>query len=422
MLGFYSRTNWPDATATYLDPVTGSTKSTSSTGGGGPIVPIKQDKSGPKNKEEPLYDGDTPEYNTKKMPAIPSKTGTTSKPTNTPASSGAVALDSTLDPKRVALIIETRPSLLLPALLTQFITTLPPQWVVRMVGSTEAFSVVQESFSLSRYIKSGKLNLTEIPDSYPVSNNEDLSATLTNLTFYSEFLAPAEWLLVFQTDSIICSASNQSLDDWVDKNYTWVGAPWNMDVRGGNGGLSLRNVPAIIEVLKNETRKANDPDWEDRWLCDRLKNNAPAEEGIKFSVESIYYERPLGYHLRGSGKLVDPNIWGNATRKRQIFKYCPETKLLLGNMNLEPASDKDDEKNENDAKGSAVSDVFKAAASEVIDAKTRTGTEAPAVTAAPKPESKEKGKHTGAHTGAGTGTLTEMVGPQETDRWADGKS
>jgi hypothetical protein len=266
--------------------------------------------------------------------------------------------------------------------------------------------MVTQSSSLARHIESGKLVLTPIPDIYPVSSNEDLSATLTNLTFYSEFLAPAEWVLMFQTDSMICSASEQNLDDWVDKGYSWVGAPWYMEVSGGNGGLSLRHIPSIVKVLKNDTRKAG-AEWEDRWLCDRLPNTAPANISQKFSVESIYYERPLGYHLRGSGKLIDPRIWGNKTRKRQIFRYCPETKIILGNMGLESPSEKEDEKNENDANASALDALFKGIATKILD---ENGKQAPE-TQAPAPV-----------TSVAVATETAASAPPEptkTDRWDD---
>ncbi|OBT99147.1 hypothetical protein VE01_02565 [Pseudogymnoascus verrucosus] len=284
---------------------------------------------------EPLYSGS--EYDTEHMPKIPETPHT---------GQGAATVAPGLDPKRIALIIETRPTNVLPPLLTHFIATLPPAWVVKLVGSQEAFAVVHKSYSLKQHIASKKLQLQELPSYYPVDSSESISQTLTNVTFYSEFLAPAEWALFFQTDSIICSASEQNIDDWVAKGYDWTGAPWNGDVPGGNGGLSLRHIPPIIEVLKKDSREPGHRQWEDTWVCERLKNAAPAQEEKYFSVESLYVERPLGYHIRGSGKLQDPIVWGNATRRRQIFDYCPETKILLGNMKMMSMDDAADLKKE----------------------------------------------------------------------------
>ena len=389
VLGFYSRRRWPEDETIILDVPFGP-KHTD--------IPVKSDLSY-KKPEETLYNDDVPEYDPENMPAIPSIVGETKKPTSSPLVE--------LDPTRVALIIETRPQSILPAVLAQFIMNVPPAWPVHLVGSEEAFSVVKLSASMARHIRSGKLVLIEIPDFYPVNSSEALSQTLTNLTFYSEFLQPAEWVLFFQTDSMICSASEQSLDDWVEKGYSWVGAPWNFDVSGGNGGLSLRHIPSIVKVLQNGTRKANSSEWEDRWLCDRLTNIAPAPIAQTFSVESMYYERPLGYHLRGSGRLIDPEIWANGTRKRQIFRYCPETKIILGNMKLEPASEKEDEENDLDANASALNALFKGIATKIMD---KNGTHPPE-TDAPEPAIV-----------AATETTESAPGPTETDRWADNKA
>lgn len=331
-------------------------------------------------KVEPLYSGS--EYDTEHMPKIPE--------TKQTGEAAAAAVASGLDPSRIALIIETRPTNVLPALLSHFVATLPPAWVVKLVGSQEAFSIVHKSHSLKQHIASKKLQLQELPPYYPVDSSESISQTLTNVTFYSEFLAPAEWALFFQTDSIICSASEQNIDDWVAKGYDWTGAPWNGDVPGGNGGLSLRHIPPIIEVLKNDAREPGHRQWEDTWVCERLKNAAPAQEEIHFSVESLYVERPLGYHIRGSGKLQDPVVWGNATRRRQIFDYCPETKILLGNMGMEPMTDAENRKKEQEADAKKAKEDAEKAAKETGNAAKAAEPEKPNTEEKVKAEEKPK--------------------------------
>jgi hypothetical protein len=394
VLGFYSGRQWPEDAATILD-ITSGQKHTD--------IPIKSDIShekpeGPEGPEEPLYGGKVPAYDTENMPAKPSIVEATKKPISSPL--------TTLDLTRVAVIIETRPQPVLPAVLAQFIMNVPPAWPVRLIGSQEAFSIVTLSSSMARHIKSGKLVLTELPDFYPVHDSEALSQTLTNLTFYSELLRPAEWILFFQTDSMICSASEQSLDDWVEKGYTWVGAPWNMNVIGGNGGFSLRHVPSIVKVLQKGTREPGYFLWEDRWLCDQLTNIAPAQVSRTFSVESEYYERPLGYHLRGSGKFLDPQVWKNATRKRQILEYCPETKIILEGEGLEPVSEEKKEKHL-DANASALGMSSKGIATTTKDENGKQPPETKAPTSA---------------TVTATETTESAPGPTKTDRSADTKA
>lgn len=238
-----------------------------------------------------------------------------------------------LDPTRVALLIETRPIPLLPPLLTHFMSVIPPSWTFRFLGSAEAISLLNSSSTIRGHINSGKLLMTPLPAQYIVDSGESISATLTDITFYRDLLAPAEWLLMFQTDSMVCSAAEMSLDDWVSAGYSWLGAPWNLGVRGGNGGLSLRHVPPIISILEGDAREANDV-FEDRWLCDRLQlrddTNMPYPNVTKqFAVESVWAEKPFGYHLRGSGRLVDASIWGDPKQKKAILEYCPEVKMIL---------------------------------------------------------------------------------------------
>ena len=270
--------------------------------------------------------------------AVPAPTAPTA-PAKFPSGAVSVAVPAyvnpALDPKRVALIIETRPAPVLPALLAHMISVLPPQWVVKMVGTNESFAPILSSRALGYHIKSTKLQLVNLPNYYPMTSQETVSQTLTNITFYRDFMAPAEWILMFQSDSIMCAASNQTVDDWVDKNYSWVGAPWFSDINGGNGGLSLRNVSAIVNLLEHEERPAGYRQWEATWLSENLRDSAAiGAEEVLFSVESMYYETPLGYHLRGSGTLLDATIWANGTRKRQILEYCPEVKIVLGNMQM----------------------------------------------------------------------------------------
>jgi hypothetical protein len=322
-------------------------------------------------EEEPLYKPDQVEYDPDHMPKIP--TGTPAAPAHPAVPSSktfVVPSNGTqyLDHTRVALIIENRPMPVLPALITHFIGALPPQWLVKMVGTEESFAVVRSSGVLRRHIKSGKLELQLLDPRYNISDQEVLSQTLTDVTFYRDFLKPAEWILMFQTDSIICSSSDTTVDDWVEKGYDWIGAPWNLDVPGGNGGLSLRHVPPIVKLLEDTERPPRFRQWEDSWLCENLKNAAPAAEEVNFSVESIYSERPLGYHLRGSGQLLDPLIWANKTRKRQILEYCPEAKILLGNMSLQPANDKELLKKEKAADAAKAKEDASDAAKAVEDA------------------------------------------------------
>ncbi|RDW89562.1 hypothetical protein BP6252_01594 [Coleophoma cylindrospora] len=268
---------------------------------------------------------------------------------------------------KVALLIENRPNPILAPLLLHFMSVVPPDWRFRFMGSLESVQFVNQSRAIREQVDAGKLDLTYIPANMSTAGQEMISRFLTTLWLYETVLQPAEWLLVFQTDSMLCANSRQSLNAWLD--YDWVGAPWSPNARfGGNGGLSLRRVSAIIDVLKNQEREINS-EPEDIWLTDRLGHRPGAKlangtasltfsgemysgdgelVGSKASKNSAHkfgdvagelvkgiddwregFYEPMGYHTGGSGRTLHSAIWGTQAMRKHIWDYCPEVKMML---------------------------------------------------------------------------------------------
>ena len=105
---------------------------------------------------------------------------------------------------------------------------------------------------------------------------------------------------------------------------------------GGNGGLSLRRVSKILEVLRFQKPYRGEFN-EDQWLAARIgllpdANMADPELEKDFAVETIWSERPLGYHLNPGG--LNGEVWDDRERRRQVFEYCPEIKIIM-DMRLE---------------------------------------------------------------------------------------
>ncbi|EKD13544.1 uncharacterized protein L3040_008589 [Drepanopeziza brunnea f. sp. 'multigermtubi'] len=276
---------------------------------------------------------------------------------------------SPFNSSKVALLVENRPNPILPPLVLHFIAVVPPDWRFRVMGSLESIELLNSSRAIRNQVASGKLDLTYIPANMTTGSQEEISRFLTTLWLYETVLQPAEWLLVFQTDSMLCANSRQSLNSWLD--YDWVGAPWNPNGRfGGNGGLSLRKVSAIIDVLRNQQRLP-DSEPEDVWLTDRLGHRPGAKlangtMSLTFSGEMFpgkeekvgsdkkkgkkppgidgynegelikgiddyrdgFYE-PMGYHTGGSGDTLHSGIWGTPAMRAHIWSYCPEVKMML---------------------------------------------------------------------------------------------
>ncbi|KAK9790387.1 hypothetical protein AB5N19_03956 [Seiridium cardinale] len=269
---------------------------------------------------------------------------------------------------KVALLIENRPNPILAPLLLHFMSVVPPDWRFRFMGSTESVAHVNRSVAIREQVNNGKLDLTYIPSNMSTIGQEMISRFLTNLWLYEVVLQPAEWLLVFQTDSIVCANSQQNINDYLE--YDWIGAPWNPNGRyGGNGGLSLRRVGAMVEVLRDQIR-VDGSEPEDVWLAERLAHRhgarmANGTTSLTFSgemytgkttnidhageakynssldaanhgkfVEGIddwrqgFYE-PMGYHTGGSGSMLHGGIWGTPEKRKHIWDYCPEVKMTL---------------------------------------------------------------------------------------------
>ncbi|KAI1331146.1 hypothetical protein F5Y16DRAFT_423700 [Xylariaceae sp. FL0255] len=334
-----------------------------------------------------------------RVPIIPHLRLEYSKPNNnlhsSPASSSLHPSDAASSPSsfspphnapynasKVALLIENRPLPMLAPLLLHFISVVPPDWRFRFMGSPLSVSSLNQSHAVRAQVAAGKLDLTYIPLNMSTDGQEMISRFLTNLWLYETVLQPAEWLLVFQTDSILCANSRRNLNDYLD--YDWVGSPWNPNGRfGGNGGLSMRRVSSIVQVLRDQVR-AEWSEPEDVWLTERLGHRpgarmangtlsmtfsgemnygdgvhrpssssydpAPAvpeslkpsslpltpdqEEDRAYYIEGVddwregFYE-PMGYHTGGSGQMLHAGIWGDPNKRKHIWNYCPEVKMTL---------------------------------------------------------------------------------------------
>jgi hypothetical protein len=141
---------------------------------------------------------------------------------------------------------------------------------------------------------------------------------------------------------IFCANAAGSVDDFLE--YDWLGAPWaeERNREGGNGGLSLRRVSAITQLLHAQ-RWIRDRDMpEDVWFSDKLfhrpgARNAAHEVRMHFSGETLRSEgfKPLGYHSGDGGTNHLPRIMGSMKHRQALWDYCPEFKSSFSNLEAE---------------------------------------------------------------------------------------
>ncbi len=225
-------------------------------------------------------------------------------------------------------------------LILHFTMALGPSWQV-VLFILESEWKAPESIHFQRAMDAGHVQVRFLPPGTDLTDWEVVSWFMTRPWLWEQ-VQSASRVLLFQTDSIICTNSNWAAEDFLE--WDFIGAPLDpaWDQEGYNGGLSLRNPKLILEILANSSHDfdekwaANRSDLyvEDRWFYQQMKQlphaKLPSIEIAKqFSTETIWNERPLGFHK--------PRVW-NPRHMGEIQKYCPEVGLINdGNLPIETA-------------------------------------------------------------------------------------
>lgn len=132
---------------------------------------------------------------------------------------------------------------------------------------------------------------------------------LTSPTFWQQFLG-YQRVLVFQSDSMLLRSG---IEEFLEMDYGFIGAPIWHTVNAYNGGLSLRDPKLMYEICNTHTWEATN---EDMWYCKIIsekypKKLPPKEVCTRFSVESIFALGSLGVH--------SPQSWLTKEECEQIF-------------------------------------------------------------------------------------------------------
>jgi hypothetical protein len=169
---------------------------------------------------------------------------------------------------KVAVIVETRQSGGIIPLILHFATVLGPDWPVVIYTPAENFGSFSTSHALNRYIKAGRVVLRPLADGVYFPSWDSVSEFLTNKWMWED-LTPAEHILIFQGDSIICANSVRSVEDFFE--WDLIGAPIVPKYGVGyNGGLSLRKRTTMLRVLdKFNWHEAKGMRAEDQWFYAR---------------------------------------------------------------------------------------------------------------------------------------------------------
>lgn len=237
------------------------------------------------------------------------------------------SLSAPPDGARVALIIESdvsRAPNLVPVML-HFSSVLGPAWSVILYTNEEHWEA-PVSLAFTRAIQQHRIQIRFLPPQTQLTDSHSVSNFLTKSWIWEQVWT-AQRVLMFQLDSVICSRSMATVEDFFQ--YDFVGAPIDAkDGEGFHGGLSLRNPVLFWTITEDADFQSSGVESEGQWFYAEAKKRVD-QEGVvlpsqevaqKFAVETIYYDKPLGYH--------QPQRW-QKDRMDDIKKWCPEVGMLV---------------------------------------------------------------------------------------------
>lgn len=221
----------------------------------------------------------------------------------------AVVIESTVIPNLVPLMLH-------------FSAVLGPSWGLILFTLQDRW-IEPLAPPFQRLLASGHIEVRFLPATTELSSSSAVSRFLTGPWLWEQ-MRTAKRVLLFQTDSVLCAKAEASVEDFFE--YDFVGAPIAPIYGAGyNGGLSVRNPRTFLEITKSVDFAASGHEFEDQFFYEELKKRgAPmpeADVAKRFSVETIYYETPLGYH--------QPQRWQQENMPA-IEEWCPEVKMLIG--------------------------------------------------------------------------------------------
>lgn len=210
--------------------------------------------------------------------------------------------------------------------LTNFASNLGPEWPLLVLHNEEVSQHVRRNKIVRLQKRHGILHTASLESngfpSLSSANSSSYSKLLSSKRFW--FALKAQHILIFQTDSVLCSMSPWSIGDFL--RYDYVGAPWidrwyGMDI--GNGGLSLRKTKTMIRVTKSF--KFNETENEDIYFARGIYDLARRDPSIE--IPPVHVAAKFAYE---AGRLPKVTSFGvhktpfQEVDKKAIAKTCPE--------------------------------------------------------------------------------------------------
>jgi len=239
---------------------------------------------------------------------------------------------------KVAVITDTQYTSNLIPLILHFHAVLGPSWPIIFYTSEETRARLSSAI-WHQAVEDGRIEVRTIPAEFNLTSRNGVNIYLSRPWLWEQ-LAPAQHVLVFQADAILCANAHRTVDDFIE--WDWIAATLHGTEHLYNGGLSLRNRTMILDILKEYSweEETKSGEWtmggEDVWFSRKMDQRGahlPEQRvALQFACQHEWHisqqKEPLGYHK------VHKNVPGKLD---EIARWCPEISLAAPGT-LEPST------------------------------------------------------------------------------------
>jgi hypothetical protein len=222
------------------------------------------------------------------------------------------------DSTREIVLIESRKHHLMVPILENLKACLP-DWDIHVIGTLENKEFLQDLIEKHHF----RLSILET-DTF---DRDDYGDLLTSPKLWGDMLQ-ADKILMTQTDAWLCENPLMDIEDFM--KYDYVGAPWKKNQHSetgdivGNCGLCLVTRQVMYDLVSTKSFKDFQDEHGgtgaiDKFFCENIPNKPNATVAKAFSVEKVYFHRPIGVHKP---------FYMNPGKLEKLSEYCPGVEIL----------------------------------------------------------------------------------------------
>jgi mannosyltransferase OCH1-like enzyme len=225
--------------------------------------------------------------------------------------------------KNVALMVESRIFPNTEFIIRQFSRYLPNDFAMCIYATDDVY----DKYVDLAHRLNNNINVLKLP--YQLKSLKDYNDIMLNKLFW-KLLDKYERVLIFQNDTMIY---NYNVGDFY--KYDYIGAPWpnyrNIAKNVGNGGLSMRNIDAMIYCIENE-ESVNIPfnivySYENKFIF-----NGKYPEDVFFSYAMLQFGYNVADDKTASLFSIESCMYNNDTfgsHKLSVYNQKLYERLLL---------------------------------------------------------------------------------------------